>query len=143
MLPEIARAVGGRASILIDGGIRRGGDIAKALAMAPEVVHLGRACAYGVCRRLPCGVTRALEILGDEFDRTLALTGCPDPAALTADLIAPRERAATADPGYVLRTGRMTGAQKRALEELLPRHGIPYPPRRSTSTAYSAVPRHA
>ena len=76
VLPEIARAVGGRVSILIDGGVRRGGDIAKALALGAEGVHLGRACAYGVAAGGRAGVARALEILADEFDRTLALTGC-------------------------------------------------------------------
>ena len=88
VLPEIARAVGGRASILVDGGVRRGGDIAKALAMGAEGVHLGRACAYGVAAGGRAGVSRALEILADELDRTLALTGCPDVASLTPDLIA-------------------------------------------------------
>ena len=58
VLPEIARAVGGRASILIDGGVRRGGDIAKALALGAEGVHLGRACAYGVAAGGRAGVAQ-------------------------------------------------------------------------------------
>ena len=87
-LPEIARAVGGRASILVDGGVRRGSDIAKAIALGAEGVILGRAPVYGLAAGGRAGVARAIAILADELDRTLALTGCPDIAALTADLIA-------------------------------------------------------
>jgi (S)-mandelate dehydrogenase len=87
-LPEVARAVGGRLSILIDGGIRRGSDIAKAVALGAEGVLLGRAPVYGLAAAGGDGVARAIEILADEFDRTLALNGCRDVAGLTADLIA-------------------------------------------------------
>ena len=86
-LPEVASTVGGRASILIDGGVRRGSDIAKAIALGAEGVILGRAPVYGLAAGGAAGVTRALEILADEFDRTLALTGCRNVAELTADLI--------------------------------------------------------
>jgi (S)-mandelate dehydrogenase len=89
VLPEIARAVGGRASILIDGGVRRGSDIAMALAMGAEGVHLGRATVYGLAAGGRAGAARALEILADELDRTLALTGCPDVASLGPDLLVP------------------------------------------------------
>ena len=87
-LPDVARAIGGRASILVDGGVRRGSDIAKAVALGAEGVLLGRAPVYGLAAGGRAGVTRALAILADELDRTLALTGCPSIAALTADLIA-------------------------------------------------------
>jgi (S)-mandelate dehydrogenase len=87
-LPAIARAVGGRASIFVDGGIRRGSDIAKAVALGAEGVHLGRAPVYGLAAGGRSGVARAIAILADEFDRTLALTGSPNVAALTPDLIA-------------------------------------------------------
>jgi (S)-mandelate dehydrogenase len=87
VLPEIARLVGGRASILVDGGIRRGGDIAKALALGAEGVHLGRATTYGLAAGGRAGAAHALAILADELDRTLALTGCADVAALTPDLL--------------------------------------------------------
>lgn len=90
-LPEIAHAVGGRASILIDGGVRRGGDIAKAIALGAEGVILGRAPVYGLAAGGAAGVTRAIEILADEFDRSLALTGSQSVAELTADLIATRD----------------------------------------------------
>lgn len=88
-LPEIVRAVGGRAAILVDGGVRRGSDIAKAIALGAEGVILGRAPVYGLGAGGMAGVSRALEILADEFDRTLALTGCRSVAELSADLIAP------------------------------------------------------
>ena len=87
-LPEIARAVGGRAAILVDGGVRRGSDIAKAVALGAQGVLLGRAPVYGLAAGGRAGVAHALGILADEFDRTLALTGCPDVAALTPDLLA-------------------------------------------------------
>jgi len=90
-LPEVVREIGGRASIIVDGGARRGGDIAKALAGGAEAVLLGRALAYGLAAAGAAGATRALEILRDEFDRTLALTGCRSPADLSPDLIATEE----------------------------------------------------
>jgi (S)-mandelate dehydrogenase len=86
-LPEVARAVGGRTSILVDGGVRRGGDIAKAVALGAEGVLLGRAPVYGLAAGGEPGAARAIAILADELDRTLALTGCPAVAALAADLI--------------------------------------------------------
>jgi (S)-mandelate dehydrogenase len=89
-LPAIARAVGGRTSIFVDGGVRRGSDIAKAVALGAEGVILGRAPVYGLAAAGRAGAARAIAILADELDRTLALTGSPDIAALTADLIAPR-----------------------------------------------------
>lgn len=87
-LPGIARAVGGRTSIFVDGGVRRGSDIAKAVALGAEGVILSRAPVYGLAAGGRAGAARAITILTDELDRTLALTGCPDIAALTADLIA-------------------------------------------------------
>jgi (S)-mandelate dehydrogenase len=87
-LPEVARAIGGRASILVDGGVRRGSDIAKAVALGAEGVLLGRAPVYGLAAGGEAGVARALAILVDELDRTLALTGSPGVAALAPDLIA-------------------------------------------------------
>jgi (S)-mandelate dehydrogenase len=87
-LPEVARAVDGRLSLLVDGGVRRGSDIAKAVALGAEGVLLGRAPVYGLAAGGEAGVAHALAILADEFDRTLALTGSPDIAALRRDLIA-------------------------------------------------------
>ncbi len=86
-LPDVKRAVGDRVSLLVDGGVRRGSDMAKAVALGAEGVLLGRAPVYGLAAGGEPGVGRALAILADEFDRTLALTGCPNVAALTDDLI--------------------------------------------------------
>jgi (S)-mandelate dehydrogenase len=88
VLPEIARVVAGRASILVDGGVRRGGDIAKAVALGAEAVHLGRATTFGLAAGGQAGAAQALAILADELDRTLALTGCASIADLAPDLIA-------------------------------------------------------
>ena len=86
-LPEVVREIRGRASIIVDGGVWRGSDIAKALACGAEAVILGRAVNYGLAAGGAAGVTRALDILRDEFDRTLALNGCCRPADLSPDLI--------------------------------------------------------
>jgi (S)-mandelate dehydrogenase len=88
VLPEIARVVAGRASILVDGGVRRGGDIAKAVALGAEAVHLGRATTFGLAAGGQAGAAQALAILADELDRTLALTGCASIADLSPDLVA-------------------------------------------------------
>jgi len=88
-LPDVARAVGGRVSLFVDGGVRRGGDIAKAVALGAEGVLLGRAPVYGLAAGGGAGVSHALGILADELDRTLALTGCTRIADLSPDLIAP------------------------------------------------------
>jgi len=86
-LPEIVAAVGGRTTVIVDGGVRRGSDIAKAIALGAAAVGLGRAPVYGLGAGGQAGATRALEILRDEFDRTLALTGCRSVADLTPDLV--------------------------------------------------------
>jgi (S)-mandelate dehydrogenase len=87
VLPEVASEIRGRASIIVDGGVRRGSDIAKALACGAEAVILGRSVNYGLSAGGAAGVTRALEILREEFDRTLALNGCCSPSEVTSDLI--------------------------------------------------------
>jgi (S)-mandelate dehydrogenase len=74
-LPGVARAIGGKASVLMDGGIRRGSDIVKALARGAEAVMIGRATFYGVCAAGEEGARRALEILSDELVRTMQLCG--------------------------------------------------------------------
>ena len=88
VLPDVVRQISGRASIIVDGGVRRGSDIAKALASGAEAVILGRAVNYGLAAGGAAGVTRALDILRDEFDRTLALNGCCSSADLLPNLIA-------------------------------------------------------
>ena len=81
-LPEVVDAVKGRIEILMDGGIRRGTDIAKALAMGARAVLCGRAYAYGLAAAGEAGVDRAIDILRVDLDRTLRLLGCPSVEAL-------------------------------------------------------------
>ncbi|MGA7592172.1 MAG: alpha-hydroxy acid oxidase [Candidatus Sulfotelmatobacter sp.] len=76
-LPEVVKAVNGRIEVLMDGGIRRGTDIAKALCMGARAVLCGRAYAYGLAAAGEAGVDRAIEILRTDLDRTLRLLGCP------------------------------------------------------------------
>ncbi len=76
-LPEVVKAVGGKTEILMDGGIRRGTDIAKALCLGAKAVLCGRAYAYGLAAAGEDGVNRAIDILRTDLDRTLRLLGCP------------------------------------------------------------------
>jgi L-lactate dehydrogenase (cytochrome) len=76
-LPEVVEAVKGRIEVLMDGGIRRGTDIAKALCMGASAVLCGRAYAYGLAAAGEAGVDRAIEILRVDLERTLRLLGCP------------------------------------------------------------------
>ncbi len=66
----------------MDGGIRRGSDIVKAICMGARAVLCGRAYAYGLAAAGDAGVTRALEILRADLERTLRLLGCPSVMAL-------------------------------------------------------------
>jgi L-lactate dehydrogenase (cytochrome) len=77
VLPEVVRAVGGKVDVLLDGGIRRGSDIAKALCLGARAVLVGRAYAYGLGAGGEAGVTKAIEILRAGLVRTLKLLGCP------------------------------------------------------------------
>ena len=81
-LPEVVEAVQGRIEVLMDGGIRRGTDIIKALCMGARAVLCGRAYAYGLAAAGEAGVDRAIEILRVDLERTLRLLGCPSVAAL-------------------------------------------------------------
>ena len=81
-LPEVVAAVTGQVEILMDGGIRRGSDIVKAICLGARAVLCGRAYAYGLAAAGEAGVARAIEILRADLDRTLRLLGCPSIAAL-------------------------------------------------------------
>ena len=76
ILPEVVKAVSGQTEILIDGGIRRGSDIVKALCMGAGAVLIGRAYAYGLGAGGRDGVTRAIDILRSDVTRTMKLLGC-------------------------------------------------------------------
>jgi len=81
-LPEVVAAVNGQVEVLMDGGVRRGGDIIKALCVGARAVLIGRAYAYGLAAAGQAGVTRALEILRGDVERTLRLLGCASVTAL-------------------------------------------------------------
>jgi isopentenyl diphosphate isomerase/L-lactate dehydrogenase-like FMN-dependent dehydrogenase len=76
VLPEILSAANGHAEVLMDGGVRRGSDIVKAICMGARAVLCGRAYAYGLAAAGEAGVTGALEILRADVDRTVKLLGC-------------------------------------------------------------------
>jgi isopentenyl diphosphate isomerase/L-lactate dehydrogenase-like FMN-dependent dehydrogenase len=82
VLPEIVAAVNGQTEILLDGGIRRGTDIVKAICLGARAVLCGRAYAYGLAAAGEAGVDRAIEILRADVDRTLRLLGCESISAL-------------------------------------------------------------
>jgi L-lactate dehydrogenase (cytochrome) len=82
VLPEVLAAVGGRVEVLLDGGVRRGGDVVKAVAMGARAVLVGRAYAYGLGAGGEAGVRKAIEILRGDVERTLRLLGCPSVTAL-------------------------------------------------------------
>jgi (S)-mandelate dehydrogenase len=90
-LPEIISAVAGRTEVFVDGGIRRGSDIAKARALGANAVMVGRAGLYGVGAGGRAGADRAFAILAEEFDRCLALVGCPIAAHLDQSWLRQRE----------------------------------------------------
>jgi L-lactate dehydrogenase (cytochrome) len=81
-LPEVVEAVKGRIEVLMDGGIRRGPDIVKAICMGARAVLCGRAYAYGLAAAGEAGVDRAIEILRTDLERTLRLLGCASIAEL-------------------------------------------------------------
>ena len=86
-LPEVVAAVNGQAEVLMDGGVRRGTDIVKAICMGAQAVLVGRAYAYGLGAAGHAGVVRALEILRDDFERVLRLMGCASVAELNPSLV--------------------------------------------------------
>ena len=81
-LPEVVAAAKGQIEVLMDGGVRRGSDIVKALCLGARAVLIGRAYAYGLGAAGPAGVAKALEILRADVERTVRLLGCPSVAAL-------------------------------------------------------------
>src|SRR6266700_1582681 len=82
ILPEVVASVGDRVEVLLDGGIRRGSDIVKALCLGARAVMVGRAYAYGLGAAGGAGVARAIEILRSDLVRTLKLLGCASIADL-------------------------------------------------------------
>jgi (S)-mandelate dehydrogenase len=86
-LPEVVAAVGDRITVLFDSGVRRGSDVVKALALGAKAVLVGRATLFGAAAAGEAGVSRALAMLRDEIDRTLALAGCASFAEVDSSLL--------------------------------------------------------
>lgn len=91
-LPEVVAAVGEHAEVLLDGGIRRGTDVVKALALGARAVMAGRPWFYGLAAGGEEGVVATYELLRAEIDRTLALLGRPRAAELDRSVVAYRAR---------------------------------------------------
>ena len=89
-LPRITEAVASRVPVIVDGGIRRGLDILRALALGATAVQVGRPILWGLSVAGEAGVRRVLEILSSDFDRSMALAGCSTVASITRDLLHPR-----------------------------------------------------
>jgi isopentenyl diphosphate isomerase/L-lactate dehydrogenase-like FMN-dependent dehydrogenase len=83
-LPEVVEAVGDRAEVYLDGGVRRGTDVVTALALGARAVFVGRPAMYGLALGGSKGVAQVLEILRDEIENALALLGCRAPAEVTS-----------------------------------------------------------
>ncbi|HEY8808713.1 MAG TPA: alpha-hydroxy acid oxidase, partial [Solirubrobacterales bacterium] len=82
-LPEVVDAVEGKGAVLVDGGIRRGVDVAIALALGADAVLVGRPALWGLAVGGEAGARRVLELLREELELTLALCGCASPTELT------------------------------------------------------------
>lgn len=89
VLPRVVEAVAGRGEVFVDGGVRRGADVIKALALGARAVLVGRPVLWGLAADGRAGVATALGILRRELDLAMALCGCPDVASITRDLVAP------------------------------------------------------
>jgi L-lactate dehydrogenase (cytochrome) len=87
VLPQIAEAVGGRVEVILDGGIRRGVHVLKALALGADACSIGRAYLFGLAAGGEAGVARALEILSSELVRAMQLCGCVDLKAIDRKLV--------------------------------------------------------
>ena len=88
VLPACADVVAGRVPVLLDGGVRRGLDVLKALALGATAVLVGRPVLWGLAAAGQEGVDHALGLLRQELDLAMALAGCPDVRAITRDLVA-------------------------------------------------------
>jgi 4-hydroxymandelate oxidase len=89
VLPRVVDAVAGRAEVLLDGGVRRGTDVVKALALGARAVLVGRPVLWGLAAAGRAGVAAALGVLRRELDLAMALCGCSDIASITRDLVHP------------------------------------------------------
>ena len=88
LLPAVVAAVNGRIPVLVDGGVRRGADVLKALALGAQAVLVGRATLYGAVAAGGPGAQRALAILRDEIERAMRLCGVRRVAEIDRGLLA-------------------------------------------------------
>jgi 4-hydroxymandelate oxidase len=88
-LPRVADAVAGRAEVLVDGGVRRGTDVIKALALGARAVMIARPLAWGLAVDGEDGVCHVLDLLRTDLLRDLMLCGCPSPAEVQRALVVP------------------------------------------------------
>jgi 4-hydroxymandelate oxidase len=88
-LPRVAEAMDGRGELLVDGGVRRGTDVIKALALGARAVLVGRPMLWGLALGGEAGARRALDILREELDLAMALCGCRSVTEITRDLLGP------------------------------------------------------
>jgi 4-hydroxymandelate oxidase len=86
-LPAVVEAIGGRVPVLLDGGIRRGTDVLKAIALGASAVLVGRPYLWGLAVEGEAGVRRVLDLLRAEVELALALAGCPTLAQVASDLV--------------------------------------------------------
>jgi 4-hydroxymandelate oxidase len=88
-LPAIVKRVGMRVPVLVDGGLRRGTDVFKALALGARAVLIGRPYLYGLAVSGATGVARVVEILRTEFEMTMGLMGCRNLSDITPERLWP------------------------------------------------------
>ena len=98
VLPEVVEAAGDRIEVFMDGGIRRGWDVFKALALGARAVLVGRPTMYGLAVAGEAGVDRVLEILRTELERTMALCGCPTVNDIDRSFVLLERQLMTGDP---------------------------------------------
>jgi isopentenyl diphosphate isomerase/L-lactate dehydrogenase-like FMN-dependent dehydrogenase len=89
-LPKVAHAVGSQVEVFLDGGVRNGTDVVKAVALGARAVLVGRPWFWALAAGGEGGVRRMLEIYSEEIDRTLALVGCPRMSDVDASIVSVR-----------------------------------------------------
>ena len=87
VLPRVVKAVDGRAEVYVDGGVRRGADVVKALALGARAVMIGRPIFWGLAVDGEAGVRGVLRILRDELEMTMAMCGCPTLDSIGASVV--------------------------------------------------------
>ncbi|XP_065617611.1 peroxisomal (S)-2-hydroxyacid oxidase GLO4-like isoform X2 [Quercus suber] len=83
VLEEVVHAVGGKVPVFLDGGVRRGTDVFKALALGAQAILIGRPVVYGLAAKGEYGVRKVIHMLKDELELTMALSGCPSVKDIT------------------------------------------------------------